>query len=382
LHKKVNVLLQLDGAKKLGTFFLCWLIFIQANGYASSEETSSQVFTVRGTATAYAAFNRQGNPNSGTPQKIAEADFTAIVDTKSNTYLISITQPPPTENAVYRSFFQVGSDGLDHYVLKKVISTNNAVVATSAEVGKGLFPYRAEEFQQDVWLLCVLDHLPLTDRTNLIQASRQLKFLMNNNLPWKIYETETYLFSDNTNFIQSIRYYHPGFDLGPDGKKAMYAPPDDKGFITASFEKGPITFPELGLSRRAVFTIYIQTHYITNRDDVPPFTWDEISVISCQKNSNSENLMPKITSGTHIDDYRFSDELGHSIGYSCENDEWILRNNENLQKIYRELEGYLPAQPVTKNAAKYWIRAVLLFLVIVPPAYVLWINIKKKRTSN
>jgi len=360
--------------------FSVFVAVLFANSFVASAQVAgsvaSQGFIARGTIVAY---TKMGSPDSNTPRKIAEADFTAIVDTKSNTYSISISQPPVTENAEFHGVLQVASDGVDHYVLKQVISTNHAVVATSAEVGKGLFPYRAEEFHQVIWLLCVLDHLPLTNRTGLIQASRQLKFLSINNIPFEVYETELHPFSNDISSIQCIRYYHPGFEVGPDGKKVKYDPPNDKGFITASFEKGEIAFPELGLPRNAVFTTYLQTHFITNRDDVPPFAWDNVSVISCERYSGTAYLLPPITTGTHIDDYRFSDELqGRPIGYACENNLWVLRSNEKLQTIYKHLKGVVPVKPLPKGLSQYWILAVLLLLAVLPPVYLLIKRLRAK----
>jgi|GEM_PF-4836006 len=328
-------------------------------------------FVARGTIGMY---------ESVSPDKLLRVlEFTAIINTETKQYLLSVKRPATKDGD--NQFVQIiGSDGVDHYLSGQIIGANQEVLGTSHEVGKGVFPYRAESTLQELWLLCVLDRYPLTERPNLMDASRRLEFFSLNNLAFNTFKVEAQAYLYNTNLIRSIHYYHPGFEINVEGEKVKY---DHGEFLIASLEKGELVITEFGLPSETVFATHMQTHTITNRDDVPPFTWDKIHIISCVPYFGTEKLLPPIKSGDVVNDYRFSDELnGKHVGYLCDNSQWFLRSDTRLQNLYRDFKINYSINSTGKKTNNL-VFCLLVILIFIPPVFMgIYYLMERKHASS
>jgi hypothetical protein len=98
------------------------------------------------------------------------------------------------------------------------------------------------------------------------------------------------------------------------------------------------------------------------------FTWDKIIVTSCQPtNVDSATLLPQISDGVFIQDYRISQELnGNAVGYLTEGNQWLARNNSRLQKLFNAARAAKLAQKGQNYLPRSLVMSVLFATLIVP----------------
>lgn len=321
----------------------------------------------------------QHPPKSNVTNLLSSADFDVIFNATSNLYLITTTVKNP--NGQY-DVEQCGTDGTNAFWESKLLSTNGELIVTEGSVDEYYFPSKAPEYIQALWLTFVVDRLPMADRTNALLASRNLEFFSNNKsivFDPKIMQVETHPYANDDKLLRSIRYYNPGYVITAEGKRAPLPSPNEHGFVVASLEKGEIIYQEAGLPTSAVFTIYLQDHYIKNRDDVPPVNWEVISVHSVAPYVQSASFLPSITNDTPVKDYRFSQELkGEAVFYTVEGNQWLAKDSAKLRQFLRNAKAL--ELPPKKRFSRIWVLTTLLLLAVCP--VLIFLNQKQEKTRE
>jgi hypothetical protein len=125
------------------------------------------------------------------------------------------------------------------------------------------------------------------------------------------------------------------------------------------------------LPMEAVWAAHIQTHYITNRDDVPPFSWDVISVHAVEPYSLAESFVPAITNGVLVEDYRFSPALnGHAVLYNVDDNRWPSKDSATVKGAFDAAKSVMNAKP-PRHVPRYVVLSGLLLIAILPALFFL-----------
>jgi hypothetical protein len=321
----------------------------------------------------------QHAPKSNVTNLLSSADFDVSFNATSKLYLITTTVKNP--NGQY-DVEQCGTDGTNAFWKSKLLSTNGELILTEGTVDEYYFPSKAPEYIQALWLTFVVDRLPMADRTNALLASRNLEFFrINKSIVFdpRIIQVETHPYTNDDKLLRSIRYYNPGYTLSPENKRMPLPSPNEHGFILASLEKGEIVHQEAKLPMSAVFTIYLQDHYITNRDDVPPLNWEVISVHSVEPYIQSASFVPSIPSDTPVKDYRFSQELnGSAVFYKVEGNQWLSKDSAQFREFLKNAKAL--AVPPKKHVSRMWVVTTLLLLAAFP--LLIFLSRKPEETHN